>query len=266
MPLSKRNWRPIPRLCGLLCKLLLLLAVLSKWTVKTPLPAGESFSQAHYNDCMNARTLSNSLLYIVLAAVFVWVVVYANNIVYLAISSHVPHIHIYLNDIFSDAVLLFVTLISAIWAPKFFGYQLGSIAKYWKLVLGMAVFFMGAPFLYRLLLGATPFGANTWFFEGIVVPLAEEGFFRGILFSVLLWGFGNLYEPVTANRLTLFVSTLVFATAHLNNLGDYPTGFILFQVGFATIVGLSFGYTRLKTESIYPAILLHALFNLVGTI
>jgi membrane protease YdiL (CAAX protease family) len=59
---------------------------------------------------------------------------------------------------------------------------------------------------------------------------------------------------------------MIFASAHLNNLGHYPTGFILFQVGFSTIVGLAFGYIRVKTGSIYPAILLHALFNLAGTL
>jgi membrane protease YdiL (CAAX protease family) len=196
----------------------------------------------------------------------VWSVVYANNILYPVITTQLPHVPGYLNDIFSDVVFLFAAFVPAVWAPKFFGYQLGSIAKHWKMLLGMAVFFVGAPLLYRLIFGATPFGANTWFFEGVIVPLAEEGFFRGILFSILLWGFGKLYGSNIANRLTLIFSTLIFAAAHLNNLGDYPTGFILFQVGFSTIVGLSFGYARLKTDSIYPAILLHALFNLAGTL
>jgi membrane protease YdiL (CAAX protease family) len=31
-------------------------------------------------------------------------------------------------------------------------------------------------------------------------------------------------------------------------------------------VGLAFGYCRMKTASIYPVILLHALFNLAGTL
>ena len=48
----------------------------------------------------------------------------------------------------------------------------------------------------------------------------------------------------------------IFATAHLNNLGAYPTGFILFQVGFSIVLGRAFAYTRLKAESIYPAIVL----------
>jgi membrane protease YdiL (CAAX protease family) len=89
---------------------------------------------------------------------------------------------------------------------------------------------------------------------------------RGILFSMLLWGFGRLYQESTANLMTIIFSTLIFSTAHLNNLGSYPTGFILFQVGFSTIVGLAFGYTRMKTDSIYPAIMLHTLFNLAGTL
>lgn len=134
------------------------------------------------------------------------------------------------------------------------------------MLVGMTIFFIGAPLLYRLMLGETPFGVNTWFFEGVVVPLAEEGFFRGILLSMLLWGFGKLYSSTMADWLTIISSTLIFATAHLNNLGDYPTGFVLFQVGFSTIVGLAFGYTRVKTGSIYPAIVLHALFNLAGTL
>ncbi len=90
--------------------------------------------------------------------------------------------------------------------------------------------------------------------------------FRGVLVSVLLWGFGKMYTPRTAVMLTLFVSTLIFASSHLNNLGHYPTGFILFQVGFSTILGLAFGFIRIRTDSIYPAIFLHALFNLAGTL
>lgn len=198
--------------------------------------------------------------------VLVWGVVFANNIIYEAISRQNPHVHTYINDIFSDAVLLFVAFMPVVWAPKFFGYQLGTISKHWKILLGMTAFFLGAPLLYRLILGETLFGANTWFFEGVVVPLAEEGLMRGILFSMILWGFRDMFSESTAGWLTVIFSTLIFTAAHLNNLGHYPTGFILFQVGFSTIAGLAFGCTRMKTDSIYPAIILHAPFNLAGTL
>lgn len=215
---------------------------------------------------MNTKTLFRSASYILWGVILVWGVTFANNTTYTVISTRFPTVHIYINDIFSDAVFLFAAFIPVFWAPQFFGYRFGEISKHWKMLLGMTVFFVGAPLLYRLIVGETPFGANTWFFEGIVVPFAEEGFFRGILLSMLLWGFGKLYAANTADILTLIFSTLIFSTAHLNNLGHYPTGFILFQVGFSTIVGLAFGYTRVKTGSIYPAIILHALFNLAGTL
>ncbi len=196
--------------------------------------------------------------------VLVWGSIYFNNSLYQALSQ--KPLNTYVNDILSDLVILFLGFMPVLWAPRFFGYRMGSIAKHWKLLLGLAVFFIGAPLIYRLVAGSTPFGANTWFFEGVVVPLAEESLFRGILFSLMLFGFSKLYPDRTAKILTLVLSTLVFASAHLNNLGHYPTGFILFQVGFSIIVGLGFGYSLLKTRSIYPAFLLHALFNLAGTL
>ena len=215
---------------------------------------------------MNIKVPLRSALYILWGVALVWGVVYVNNAIYPVISSRLPHVHAYVNDIFSDVVFLFIAFTPIVWAPQFFGYQFGTLSKHWKMLLGMVVFFAGAPLLYRLIMGETPFGANTWFFEGIVVPFAEEGFFRGILLSMLLWGFGKLYPEGTAEWLTIIFSTLIFSTSHLNNLGHYPTAFILFQVGFSTILGMCFGYTRVKTGSIYPAILLHALFNLAGTL
>ena len=215
---------------------------------------------------LTKNPLFRTALYVLWGVVLVWGVVFANTILYETLSRRNPLVHPFINDINSDMVLLFVAFMPVVFAPKFFGYGTGKISRHWKMLLGMAVFFTGAPLLYRLIAGETPFGANTWFFEGVVVPLAEEGLMRGILFSILLWGFRKYYIESTAGWLAVIFSTLIFATAHLNNLGDYPTGFVLFQVGFSTIIGLAFAYTRLKTESIYPAILLHALFNLAGTL
>jgi membrane protease YdiL (CAAX protease family) len=210
------------------------------------------------------RSVILTILYILWGLLLTWGVVYANNTIYKALSGQ--PLNIYVNDILSDAVLLFLGFMPIFWAPKFFGYQFGTIAKHWKLMLALAIFFVAAPLIYRLVLGETPFGANTWFFEGVVVPLGEEGLFRGVLFSMMLWGFGKILPTRTAEILTVILSTVIFASAHLNNIGHYPTGFILFQVGFSTILGLAFGYARAKTQSIYPAIILHALFNLAGTL
>jgi membrane protease YdiL (CAAX protease family) len=213
---------------------------------------------------MKTKTFFFTILYVLWGLILVWGSVYFNNKFYEAVSQ-APH-NTYINDLLSDLVFLFLGFMPVFWAPRFFGYRIGAIPKYWKLLLGLALFFTGAPLIYRLVIGTTPFGANTWFFEGVVVPLAEESLFRGVLFTLMLWGFCKLFPERTAKTLTLVMSTLIFASAHLNNLGHYPTSFILFQVGFSLILGFGFGYAVLKTRSIYPAILLHALFNLIGTV
>lgn len=210
--------------------------------------------------------LLRSAWYVLWGGVLVWGVIVGNNLVAAALAARYPDAGPYLDDIFSDAVILFVALMPALWAPRFFGYQVGRIAEHTRLLLAMAVFFVAAPLLYRVTVGETPFGANTWFFEGVVVPLAEEGLVRGVLFSMLLWGFGRLYEASVANAMAIVCSALLFATAHLNNLGSYPASFVWYQVGYSVVVGLAFGYARSKTQSIYPAIALHALFNLAGTL
>jgi membrane protease YdiL (CAAX protease family) len=215
---------------------------------------------------VSTKAVVRAASYVLWGVVLVWGVVFANNVVYQTLSAQHATVNPYLNDLSSDAVLLFVAFMPIVWAPRFFGYQVGVIAKHWRMLLGMAVSFVGAPLLYRLILGETPFGANTWFFEGVVVPLAEEGLMRGILLSLLVWGFGRLYRKSTATWMAIVFSALIFATAHVNNLGSYPMGFVLFQVGFSIVVGLAFGYTRVKTQSIYPAMVLHSLFNLAATL
>jgi hypothetical protein len=83
------------------------------------------------------------VLYILWGLAFVWGVVYINNTIFQALSK--PSLNLYVNDLVSDAVFLFVGLMPVIWAPRFFGYQIGSIAKHWKMLLGMAIFFIAAP-------------------------------------------------------------------------------------------------------------------------
>ncbi|NTW43574.1 MAG: hypothetical protein HGB14_03865 [Anaerolineaceae bacterium] len=85
-----------------------------------------------------------------------------------------PDVHIFVYDIFSDAVWLFVALIVAVWSPRFFGYQIGDIIKHKKMLVVLTAIFLLIPIFYRFIAGDTPFSTNTWFFEGVVVPIAEE--------------------------------------------------------------------------------------------
>jgi membrane protease YdiL (CAAX protease family) len=215
---------------------------------------------------MNTKRIGLTLLVILWATILTLGVNYANPPVRDALAESFPGAPIYIYDIFSDAVWLFVAVIVAAWSPRFFGYQVGDIGKHLKLLLGLFIFVAGAPLVYRLLAGNTPFSANTLFFEVIVVPITEEGFFRGVILSMLLLGLAPLYSPRATQILVVILSSVLFAALHLSNLGTYPTGFILFQVFFSLVFGLLFGYSRVKTNSIYPAIGLHAVLNLVATV
>jgi membrane protease YdiL (CAAX protease family) len=215
---------------------------------------------------MKIKNAFLTTFYILWAVLLTFAVNFANTPVRTALADSFPAVHLYIYDIFSDAVWLSVALFVAVLMPRFFGYQIGDTFKHKKVLIGMLLFFAGTPLVYRLLMGGIPFSANTWFFEGIVVPFTEEGFFRGIIFTVMLWGLGKIYSERTAQILALIISTFIYAFFHLGNIGTYPTGFILFQVSYSIIFGLLFGYSRLTTRSIYPAILFHAIVNLVGTV
>lgn len=90
-----------------------------------------------------------------------------------------------------------------------------------------------------------------WLAVVVLAPLSEEIFFRGFLFAgwsrSRLGGWG-----------AIFLTATLWAVIHLQY--DW--------YGIATIfaAGLLLGYARLRTGSIVPAIVMHALMNLATTI
>ena len=85
-------------------------------------------------------------------------------------------------------------------------------------------------------------------FRMVVMPaMVEELCFRGIVMQHLR-RFGNWFAIVTA--------ALCFALLHCN----------LIQAPFAFIVGLALGYFAVRTGSLWPAILIHALNNALSLV
>lgn len=87
----------------------------------------------------------------------------------------------------------------------------------------------------------------------LLVGLAEEFIFRGLLVSLFLKIFHN-------NVLgTVISSSIIFGLIHTMNLKSMPIGYVSGQVIFAAAIGLLFGTIYVKTKNLSIVILLHAL-------
>jgi len=78
--------------------------------------------------------------------------------------------------------------------------------------------------------------------------------FRGILFQGLLSSF-NIWPAI-------LLTSLLFGSVHLSNVfitGDFVDAMI--QVLQATLGGIWFLALRLRTRSVYPAMLMHGLWD-----
>ncbi len=89
-----------------------------------------------------------------------------------------------------------------------------------------------------------------------LIGVAEESIFRGIILQTLL--------PKGVLR-ALFLSTLLFALLHVGNLfAGLPMGFILGQVLSAFGGGMAYAVMRVRTGSIWPAVILHSLDDFIA--
>ena len=77
----------------------------------------------------------------------------------------------------------------------------------------------------------------------IAVPIVEELLFRGLLLDTLTETYGSWTS--------IFISSAIFAVLHV-----YPLSIVNAFWG-----GMIYGYLRIRTNSLWPGILLHALWN-----
>ena len=90
----------------------------------------------------------------------------------------------------------------------------------------------------------------------IFVPIYEEVLFRGILFLLVL-RFVKLWPAI------ILVSFL-FAIWHVKNIFWLSTGAFVYQVGYTFILSLILCYVTYRVESIWPAIILHFINNVLA--
>ena len=93
-------------------------------------------------------------------------------------------------------------------------------------------------------LGQEPLSAALLFLGASVAPaIAEELLFRGLVLQSI--------RRHLSTRWAVVISALVFGAYHLN-LHQFPTAFV---------IGLALGALAIRSESIWPGVLLHMLHN-----
>lgn len=111
-------------------------------------------------------------------------------------------------------------------------------------------------------LGPSPL--QTILFVWFYATLAEEVFTRGLLQSFLspLARYGINFSRKLRLSLPVLFSGLYFGMMHVVAVDKMGPPVIL----LATLLGIVAGYYREKTESLIPAMIIHALFNIGGSL
>ncbi len=163
-------------------------------------------------------------------------------------------------------MLLLGILVVAAWRdPRLFGFQIGETFRHWKFLLLLLVLNCAIVGGYLALTGGTPYSGNEWLLtETVWVPLVEELVWRGAVFTLLLLGLRRYYSERTSTALAIWIGGVVFGLLHANNLlYGVPPAFIAVQVLNAAVWGVVYSLARARTESIYPAMVLHAAMNAI---
>ena len=228
---------------------------------------------------MNKETQSNSplkryLSWVDLAMVFggivgIYVILAAGTFWLMA---HWPHerILMYLNAFLTQlsfALLIWTLKRIRHWEWGDFGWNsvpfkkilpkiLGIYALTWIINISYALFLYQhsltppATDVYSKLLGQA-----TWYslilnlvLAGVLAPLVEETLFRGVIFGSLQAYFGKWTSAV--------LSAVIFSALHLQVYGFFPR----FMLGIVLV------YLYDKYKSLYPAMALHSLNNIVATL
>jgi membrane protease YdiL (CAAX protease family) len=101
---------------------------------------------------------------------------------------------------------------------------------------------------------------TVWIWSSICEEVLVRGLVQGFLTHLKQYKFLKLSIPV-------WVSGLFFGAMHLSLIkGDFDPFFVSSTVFFTSSIGLLAAYYREKTNSIYPAIYIHFIANVVGSI
>ena len=210
------------------------------------------------------RTLAPTALILLAAVAFSAVFLWVNTLNYNWLSPRFESSGATVWGIVQRLFVLIPVILLSVWRPKAMGFQVGRIARHWRMLLIMLAANVGIVGGYVLLSGGTPYsGLGMLVNEVITVPVAEELMWRGVVFAGLLALLRRFHTEETAGLLAGWFSGVCFGLLHANNaLFGYPLAFVALQTLNATVWGVVYGIARVKTGSIYPPLVMHAAMNL----
>jgi membrane protease YdiL (CAAX protease family) len=148
------------------------------------------------------------------------------------------------------------------WRPGLLGLRVGSAARHWRMLSLMLLANVSVVAAFILLTGSTPFSGDQWLLtETVTVPVIEELLWRGLVLGLVLQ---LLKHRRGGTRIAVWSTGIAFGVLHLANaLTGVPLAFAAIQATSAVAWGVMYGYARTSTDSVYPAIGLHAAMNAV---
>lgn len=178
---------------------------------------------------------------------------------------------------------LIIILIIARGNLSLYGFTMGKEVKYLKIVvfslIASIVIIIITSIIAAILQALYPIGGGehlaskysfleTVFFVWILASISEEIFVRGLIQGYLMplkkYGFALFKKYIS---LPVVISGLFFGGMHLMLLTTGMDIYMVFAVFVSTcVLGFIAGYYREKTESIIPAIVVHMMFNIAGTL
>jgi membrane protease YdiL (CAAX protease family) len=157
--------------------------------------------------------------------------------------------------------LLLVGGAFVVWWPSAFAFQVGDMHRHWRLIAGVSGAAVAVTAAAIAITGPTPYSDASLFVECLVVPFTEELVFRGVMLTFLVVALGRLHPTHVAAVLAVIFDGIAFGLAHMANATDLELGFVLSQATFASFLGVGCAYLVVRTKSVYPAMLLHAMVN-----
>ncbi len=153
--------------------------------------------------------------------------------------------------------LLALLLLSALHWWRETGFARGLTGQGVKLYI-VPIVFIGLPSLMQGVAGSIHIAVFDIALVALLIGFVEETFFRGLIMRTLLPK-GVLFSAI--------VSSVVFALVHLVNLlGDVPPAYVIGQLLVTFGTGLFLAALWLRTGSIWPLILLHAVRDFGGLV